>query len=67
MTTERIQYFTTKAAAINHLKSTGWQADPDAYHKNVWFKYPIPGQASRNACVGRASKIKGLWAVNYNA
>lgn len=60
-----ICYFTTKAAAIQYLTGLGWQRNPDI--PGNWFRYPVPGEAHRNACVGRASKIKGLWAVNFNA
>lgn len=60
--TNRIHLFHSKAAAIQFLNAHGWQRNPDL--PGNWFKFPVPGEASREACVGRSSKFKGLWAVN---
>lgn len=65
MTTNRIQYFPTKAAAIKNLKASGWQREDRC--KDAWFKYAPWGRATFSARVGRASKIKGLWAINFDA
>lgn len=64
MTESRIQYFPTKAAAVAHLKATGWQREDRS--KAAWFKYPPWGRKTFSARVDRASKAhKGLWVISY--